>query len=74
MGSHQHMVTLPVDELPPYNVRRQEWLKKNFFALPWYGGYDYVEFVVEWYGRTNVRQRFRKDQLHLLLKSYLPLR
>lgn len=65
--SYQFFYKLPVDELPPYNFRRQEWLKKHFFALPWYGVYDYVEFVVEWYGRTKVRQRFRKDQLHLLL-------
>jgi hypothetical protein len=64
--SCQFFYKLPVDELPPYNYRRMEWLKKQFFALPWYGVYDYIEFVVAWYGRTKVRQQFRKDQLPLV--------
>lgn len=64
--SSQFFFKLPVDELPPYNHRRQEWLKKLLFAAPWYAVYDYVEFVVEWYERSRVRQRYRKDQLHLI--------
>lgn len=64
--SCQFFYKLPVDELPPYNYRRMEWLKKQLFALPWYGVYDYIEFVVEWYGKTKVRQQFRKDQLPLV--------
>lgn len=64
--SCQFFYKLPVDELPPYNRRRMEWLKKQLFALPWYGVYDYIEFVVEWYGRVKVRQQFRKDQLSLI--------
>lgn len=65
--SSQFFFKLPVDELPPYNHRRQEWLKKHLFAAPWYTVYDYVEFVVEWYERARVRQRYRKDQLHAIL-------
>lgn len=55
---------LPVDELSNINYRRQEWLKKQFYNLQWYEVYDYIEFVVEWYDRSGVRQQFSKDQLH----------
>jgi len=64
--SSQFFFKLPIDELPLYNHRRQEWLKKHLFSAPWYAVYDYVEFVVEWYERTKVRQRYRKDQLHAI--------
>lgn len=67
--SSKFFYKLPVDELPSYNVQRKEWLKKHLYALPWYGVYDYVEFVVAWYERSKVHQRFRKDQLHLLLNQ-----
>ncbi|WP_415257751.1 AbiJ-NTD4 domain-containing protein [Thauera phenylacetica] len=63
--SSQFFFKLPVDELPPYNHRRQEWLKEHLFAAPWYAVYDYVEFVVERYERMRIRQRFRKDQLQM---------
>lgn len=69
--SSQFFFKLPVDELPPYNHRRQEWLKKNFYALPWYGVYDYIEFATERYERTQVRQRFRKVQLHQIFNKTL---
>lgn len=62
--SSQFFFKLPVDELPGNNYRRQEWLKARIFAMPWYGVYDYVEFVVEWYPRSRVRQTYRKDLLH----------
>ncbi len=61
--SAQFFFKSPVDELPGYNHRCHEWLKGRFYALSWYEVYDYVEFVVEWYDRSNVRQRYRKDQL-----------
>jgi len=61
--SSQFFFKLPVDELPSYNNRRQEWLKKQFYAMPWYEVYDFVEFILEWYERSNVRQKFRKAQL-----------
>jgi AbiJ N-terminal domain 4 len=61
--SSQFFFKLPVDELPVYNHRRHEWLKKQFYSLTWYEVYDYVEFVVEWYDKTRVRQRLRRDQL-----------
>lgn len=62
--SSQFFFKLPVDELPPYNHRRREWLKNKFFGLAWYEVYDFVEFIVEWYDRTRDRQKFRKDQMH----------
>lgn len=61
--SSQFFFKLPVDELPPYNHRRQEWVKKHFFAMPWYEVYDFVEFVVQWYEKSCDRPRYRKDQL-----------
>lgn len=64
--SSQFFFKLPVDELPSYNHRRQEWLKKQLYAASWYAVYDYIEFVVEWYERSKVRQRYRKDQLCLV--------
>ncbi len=63
-SSSQFFFKLPVDELPDYNYRRQEWLKARIFEMHWYEVYDYVEFVVEWYPRSRVRQTYRKDQLH----------
>lgn len=62
--SSQFFFKLPVDELPTYDRRRHEWLKKQFYGMPWYKVYDYVEFVVEWYERSGVRQKFRVEQLH----------
>ena len=61
--SAQFFYKVPVDELPAYNLRRRDWLKARFYDLPWYEVYDYVEFIVEWYERANVRQKFRKDRL-----------
>jgi hypothetical protein len=61
--SAQFFFKTPVDELPVYNSRRQEWLKKRFYTMAWYEIYDYCEFLVQWYERTNVRQRYRPTQL-----------
>ncbi len=67
--SSQFFFKLPIDELPDYNYRRQEWLKARIFEMPWYGVYDYVEFVVEWYPRSRVRQTYRKEQLYKLFNQ-----
>jgi AbiJ N-terminal domain 4 len=67
--SAQFFFKTPVDELPVYNYDRQEWLKKRFYSLAWYEVYDYCEFIVEWYERTNVRQRYRSDQLALVFNK-----
>ena len=67
--SSQFFFKLPVDELPSYNALRREWIKKQFYALTWYEVYDFVEFIVERYERARDRQRYRKDQLRLILNS-----
>lgn len=64
--SSQFFFKLPVDELPPYNNRRHEWLKKQFYGMPWYEVYDFVEFIVEYYQRSRDRPKYRKDQLHAI--------
>ncbi len=69
--SSQFFFKLPVDELPPYNHRRQEWLKKQFYSLTWYGVYDFVEFIVDWYEKARDRQRDRKDQLRAVFNRIL---
>jgi hypothetical protein len=65
--SAQFFFKTPVDELPLHNYRRQEWLKKLFYHLPWYEVYDYVEFIVQWYERVRRPQRYRRDQLRAVI-------
>jgi len=69
--SCQFFYKLPVDELPPYNHRRQEWLKKQFYSLTWYEVYDFVEFIVGWYEKAGDRQSYRKDQLRAVFNRIL---
>lgn len=69
--SSQFYFKLPVDELPPYNHKRQEWIKKRFYAMTWYEVYDYIEFVVEWYELSGVRQKYRTEQLHKVFNRVL---
>ena len=40
---------VPVDDLSVYDNRCREWLKEYFFSLPWYGVYDFIEFVADKY-------------------------
>ena len=61
--SAQFFFKVPVDELPDYNRRRHEWIKKRFYGMAWYEVYDYIEFVVEWYERSIPQRKFRNDQL-----------
>lgn len=61
--SSQFFFKLPVDELPLYNHRRLEWIKKQFFNLDWYEVYDFVEFIVEWYERARSPRMFHRAQL-----------
>ena len=69
--SSQFFFKLPVDELPSYNHRRQEWLKKHFFSLTWYEAYDYIEFVVEWYEKARNPHRYHRDQLRSVFNRIL---
>lgn len=62
---------LPVDELPNYNVRRQEWIKRKFYSLTWYEAYDFVEFIVEWYEKAVDYGPYTKEQLFLILNRIL---
>lgn len=64
--SSQFFFKLPIDELPSYNHRRQEWIKKHFFAMPWYEVYDFVEFIVQWAEKARDRPRYRSDQLRVV--------
>lgn len=61
--SSQFFFKLPVDELPPYNHSRHEWIKKQFFDLDWYEVYDFVEFIVEWYEKARNPRRHHRAQL-----------
>jgi hypothetical protein len=36
----------PSDEVPWHNIDARNWLKKQFFSLPWHGVYDAVEEAV----------------------------
>ncbi len=38
---------VPVDDLPYHDYECRKWVKAYFFSLPWYGVYDFVEFVVD---------------------------
>lgn len=64
--SSQFFYKLPVDELPLDNYDRREWLKERFYALPWHGVYDFIEFVVTWYERSKATQGLRKEQLFII--------
>lgn len=61
--SAQFFFKVPVDELPDYDHRRHEWIKKRFYGMAWYEVYDFIEFVVEWYERSVTQPKFRNDQL-----------
>lgn len=38
---------VPVDEVPRYNDSQcRNWIKEYFYALPWHGVYDLIEFLV----------------------------
>lgn len=65
--SSEYFFKLPIDEMPIYNRRRREWLKAHFYKMPWHEVYDYVEFVVESYKNSRVRQVYRKDELRKIL-------
>lgn len=61
--SAQFFFKLPVDELPPYNLRRREWIKAHFYALKWYEAYDYAEFVAVNYERARRQTPISKDRI-----------
>lgn len=68
-NSAQFFFKVPKDELPTHDFDQRDWLKAHFYDLPWYGVYDYVEFIVEWYERSAVGQRVRKDQLLIVFNQ-----
>lgn len=61
--SAQFFFKVPTDELPRYNHRRHEWIKKRFYEMAWYEVYDYIEFIVEWYKDSAPQRKFTNEQL-----------
>lgn len=47
--SAQFFFKLPVDEIPPYDNPRRDWIKKQLFNRKWYEVYDYAEFIADNY-------------------------
>lgn len=64
--SAEYFFKLPVDELPPYNIRRREWIKERVYSMRWYEVYDFVEFICVSYGKAKKLSVSRKDQLQAL--------
>jgi hypothetical protein len=62
--SCQFFFKAPVDELPPYNIRRREWIKARLWGMQWYEVYDYAEFVADWYERARDYPKHRRDKIH----------
>lgn len=59
----------PVDELPTYNHHKKEWIKKRLYALSWYEVYDFVEFVAEWYEKSQSYPKYRKAQIQAVFNK-----
>lgn len=50
----------PVDELPEYDNRCREWIKKYFYSLAWFEVYDFVEFISTKYECIFPSRRIRR--------------
>ena len=59
----QFLLKLPVDELPSYNIRSRDWIKKHFYAMKWFEAYDFVEFIC--LNHTNVAKHTNWDKTRL---------
>jgi hypothetical protein len=59
----QFFLKLPVDELPDYNIRRREWIKKHYYAMNWFAVYDFVEFVCLQYASVRKYTNWDKSRL-----------
>ena len=65
--SSQFFFKLPVDELPRFNIRRREWIKGRFMAMPWYEVYDFAEFISESYETARDYPKLRRARIHSIL-------
>jgi AbiJ N-terminal domain 4 len=66
----QRFFKLPVDELSTYNLRRMEWIKKQFYGLPWYGAYDFMEYSAKYQGSRR-HTSFSTEKLHGIFNRVL---
>lgn len=71
--SAQFFFKVPVDELPPYNLRRMEWIKKHVYDMTWHEVYDFVEFVADWYEKSLRYPKVRKTQIHSVFNQILEI-
>ncbi len=62
--SAQFFFKVPVDELPVYNILRRDWIKARFYEMPWYGVYDYAEFIADWHERARRGTNMRRERIH----------
>lgn len=64
--SAQFFFKVPVDDLPPYNLKRRDWIRTRLYEMPWYEVYDYVEFVARWHDHGREGTTMRRDRIHAI--------
>jgi hypothetical protein len=57
---------VPVDDLPGYDKRCQEWIKTYFFGIEWYEVYDFIEFIAASYHNIVRFGPYNQGKIHLI--------
>ena len=56
----------PVDELPPYDIARRDWIKKRLYEMKWFEVYDFIEFLCIHFERLREYSSWDKTKLHVV--------
>lgn len=69
-ASFLHFFKLPIDDVPKYEHRCQEWLRFRFYEMQWFQVYDYLEFLVK-ISRPVFEYKVKPGELASLFNHYL---